>query len=64
MTDELTDAETLRRELRALRYRTALMNDRRVFDEVDTLLSVAEKLTEEVVTRLRQATRSPPQVPR
>lgn len=54
LVDELADAETLRRELRTLRRSIAHMTNRRLFDEVDTLLSVAQHQTEQIITRLGQ----------
>lgn len=54
---QLSEAETLRHELRMLRRKIAGMTDRRLFDGVDTLLSVAERQLEQVIITLRRETR-------
>lgn len=42
--DQISDAETIRLELRILRHRISEMGNRRLFDEIDALLSVVEAL--------------------
>jgi hypothetical protein len=63
LTDPLTEAEELRAELGTLRRKISRMANRRTFDEVDVLLSVAEHQMEQIISPLRQA-RSQPQAPR
>jgi hypothetical protein len=52
-TEPLNEALELRRELRTLRRKISRMTNRRVFDELDSLLSVAEHQVEQIISRLR-----------
>lgn len=53
--DQLLEAEALRVELGFLRRRISEMEARRLFSEVDTLLSVAEVEVDRLIVELRQA---------
>lgn len=53
-SNHLSDAEAIRHDLRLLRKRIADLHDRRSFDDVDILLSVAESHADQRLATLRR----------